>query len=143
MTAQMPPALLDVENLSVRFGRALVIDDLSFSVREGRTTAVVGESGSGKSVTSMSIMRLADMLGACYPSGAIRFRNRTGTVDLLNADQKSMRSIRGNEIAMIFQEPMTSLNPVFTIGDQLSEVLMPCQLRYRAGRDIGAGRRIR
>ena len=117
-------ALLRVENLSVRFGASQVITDLSFSVRAGRTTAVVGESGSGKSVTSMSIMRLADMAGANYDQGKILFGGDDIKIDLLAADQKSMRRIRGNEIAMIFQEPMTSLNPVFTIGDQLTEVLM-------------------
>ncbi len=116
--------LLRVEGLSVNFGETRVIDDLSFSVRAGRTTAIVGESGSGKSVTSMSIMRLADMAGASYPQGRILFCREQSQVDLLAADQKAMRRIRGNEIAMIFQEPMTSLNPVFTIGDQLAEVLM-------------------
>ncbi len=123
---QTPAAseLLRVENLSVNFGNASVIQDLSFSVRAGRTTAVVGESGSGKSVTSMSIMRLADIAGASFPQGRIMFLREGGEVDLLARDQKAMRKIRGNEIAMIFQEPMTSLNPVFTVGDQLSEVLM-------------------
>lgn len=116
--------LLRVENLSVNFGTTTVIDDLSFSVRAGRTTAVVGESGSGKSVTSMSIMRLADIAGASFPQGRIMFLRDGGEIDLLARDQKAMRKIRGNEIAMIFQEPMTSLNPVFTVGDQLAEVLM-------------------
>ncbi len=112
--------LLSVESLSVEFGNSRVVDDLSFKVRSGRTVAVVGESGSGKSVTSLSAMRLADMMGATYPSGKILFQGR----NLLTASQKEMRSIRGKEIAMIFQEPMTSLNPVFTIGDQICEVLM-------------------
>ncbi|WP_296019730.1 ABC transporter ATP-binding protein [uncultured Agrobacterium sp.] len=112
--------LLSVEGLSVEFGNSRVVDDLSFKVRSGRTVAVVGESGSGKSVTSLSTMRLADMMGATYPSGQILFQGR----NLLTASQKEMRSIRGKEIAMIFQEPMTSLNPVFTIGDQICEVLM-------------------
>ncbi len=112
--------LLSVEGLSVEFGNSRVVDDLSFKVRSGRTVAVVGESGSGKSVTSLSAMRLADMMGATYPSGKILFQGR----NLLTASQKEMRSIRGKEIAMIFQEPMTSLNPVFTIGDQICEVLM-------------------
>ena len=88
-------ALLRVENLSVRFGASQVITDLSFSVRAGRTTAVVGESGSGKSVTSMSIMRLADMAGANYDQGKILFGDDI-KIDLLAADQKSMRRIRGN-----------------------------------------------
>ena len=124
MTSSAADELLRVENLSVRFGNSQVINKLSFTVRAGRTTAVVGESGSGKSVTSMSIMRLADMAGADYPEGRILFQRDDVAIDLISADQPSMRRIRGNEIAMIFQEPMTSLNPVFTIGDQLAEVLM-------------------
>ena len=124
MTSSATDELLRVENLSVRFGSSQVINKLSFTVRAGRTTAVVGESGSGKSVTSMSIMRLADMAGADYPEGRILFQRDDVAIDLISADQPSMRRIRGNEIAMIFQEPMTSLNPVFTIGDQLAEVLM-------------------
>ncbi len=102
--------LLSVQGLSVEFGESRVVDDLSFTVQAGRTVAVVGESGSGKSVTSLSTMRLADMMGATYPTGKILFENK----DLLKTSQKEMRSIRGKEIAMIFQEPMTSLNPVFT-----------------------------
>jgi len=116
--------LLTVEGLSVEFGSNRVVDDLNFSVSAGRTLAVVGESGSGKSITSLSIMRLADMSGAKFPNGRILFNGPKGERDLLKADQKAMRGIRGKDIAMIFQEPMTSLNPVFTIGNQLSEVLM-------------------
>ncbi|WP_414475398.1 dipeptide ABC transporter ATP-binding protein [Microvirga sp. M2] len=112
--------LLSVEGLSVEFGGNRVVDDLSFTVQAGKTLAIVGESGSGKSVTSLSAMRLADMMGAKFAAGRILF---DGT-DLLKASQKEMRSIRGKEIAMIFQEPMTSLNPVFTVGDQICEVLM-------------------
>jgi glutathione transport system ATP-binding protein len=119
MSATNKP-LLSVENLSVEFGSSRVVDDLSFTVEAGKTVAVVGESGSGKSVTSLSTMRLADMMGAKYATGRILFNDK----DLLKASQKEMRSIRGKEIAMIFQEPMTSLNPVFTIGDQICEVLM-------------------
>ncbi|WP_312402612.1 ABC transporter ATP-binding protein [Rhizobium sp.] len=119
MSATNKP-LLSVENLSVEFGSSRVVDDLSFAVEAGKTVAVVGESGSGKSVTSLSTMRLADMMGAKYATGRILFNDK----DLLKASQKEMRSIRGKEIAMIFQEPMTSLNPVFTIGDQICEVLM-------------------
>lgn len=120
MTAAPANALLSVEGLSVEFGNSRVVDDISFSVEPGRTVAVVGESGSGKSVTSLSTMRLADMMGATYPTGKILFEGK----DLLKASQKEMRAIRGKEIAMIFQEPMTSLNPVFTIGDQICEVLV-------------------
>jgi glutathione transport system ATP-binding protein len=112
--------LLSVEGLSVEFGENRVVDGLSFTVEAGKTVAVVGESGSGKSVTSLSTMRLADMMGAKFSSGRIMFNDK----DLLKATQKEMRSVRGKEIAMIFQEPMTSLNPVFTIGDQICEVLM-------------------
>ncbi|TWF58900.1 ABC transporter ATP-binding protein [Neorhizobium alkalisoli] len=119
-TIENSKPLLSVEGLSVEFGESRVVDDLSFIVEAGKTVAVVGESGSGKSVTSLSTMRLADMMGAKYASGRIQFGNK----DLLKASQKEMRSIRGKEIAMIFQEPMTSLNPVFTIGDQICEVLM-------------------
>jgi glutathione transport system ATP-binding protein len=116
----MTGPLLSVENLSVEFGGNRVVDDLSFSVEPGKTVAIVGESGSGKSVTSLTTLRLADMMGAKFPSGRVLF----GGMDLLKASQKEMRAIRGKEIAMIFQEPMTSLNPVFTIGDQICEVLV-------------------
>ncbi len=118
------PPLLSVEDLSVAFGGQRVIEDLSFRVHPGRTLAIVGESGSGKSVTSLSVMRLADMVGAHYPTGRILFEGSRGPRDLLTATQKEMRAIRGKEIAMIFQEPMTSLNPVFTIGDQIGETLI-------------------
>jgi glutathione transport system ATP-binding protein len=115
--------LLAVEDLSVAFGNTPVVEDLSFSIAPGKTVAVVGESGSGKSVTSLSIMRLADMMGARFQGGRILFKTEGGQVDLLGFSQKKMRGIRGKEISMIFQEPMTSLNPVFTIGSQISETL--------------------
>lgn len=118
MTTQTP--LLSVEDLTVAFGENRVVENLSFTVEAGQTVAVVGESGSGKSMTSLSIMRLTDNLGAHFKSGKIMFEGR----DLAQATQKEMRSIRGNEIAMIFQEPMTSLNPVFTVGDQISEAIL-------------------
>ena len=112
--------LLSVADLTVRFGENRVLEGLSFSIEPGRTLAIVGESGSGKSVTSLSIMRLADMMGARFETGTILFDGK----DLLKLPQKEMRAVRGKEIAMIFQEPMTSLNPVFTIGDQICEVLL-------------------
>ncbi|WP_428429737.1 ABC transporter ATP-binding protein [Pararhizobium sp.] len=112
--------LISVEDLTVNFGVNRVVENLSFSVAPGKTVAVVGESGSGKSVTSLAVMRLADMMGATFSSGRILF----GEKDLLQTSQKAMRRIRGKEIAMIFQEPMTSLNPVFTIGEQICEVLL-------------------
>ncbi|PJF08444.1 ABC transporter ATP-binding protein [Pseudorhodobacter sp. MZDSW-24AT] len=116
-------ALLDVENLRTHFrapdGTAIrAVEDVSFSVEEGETLAIVGESGSGKSVTSLSIMRLLPAEVA-RNAGAIRFR---GT-DLLGLPEQAMRAIRGNEIGMIFQEPMTSLNPVLTVGRQIAETL--------------------
>ncbi|QHI99656.1 ATP-binding cassette domain-containing protein [Xylophilus rhododendri] len=115
-------ALLEVENLRTHFrSRGKVnrsVDGLSFEVDEGETLAIVGESGCGKSVTAMSIMRLFDK-GQSASDGAIRFRGR----DLLSLSEREMRAIRGNEISMIFQEPMTSLNPVLTIGWQLTETL--------------------
>ena len=115
--------ILAVKNLSVEFGTSRVIDDLSFSVHQGKTLAIVGESGSGKSITSQSIMRLAETSGAQYASGNILFSTEQGETDLLSLSQDEMRRIRGKDIAMIFQEPMTSLNPVYTIGDQISESL--------------------
>ncbi len=118
------PQVLSVEGLSVSFGKSRVIDRLSFSVGKGRTVAVVGESGSGKSVTSLSIMRLADLTGASYDAGRIVLEGEGGDVNLLDLTQDEARKIRGKDIAMIFQEPMTSLNPVYTIGEQIAEILM-------------------
>ncbi len=106
------------------FAANRVVENLSFSVTPGQTLAIVGESGSGKSVTALSIIRLADIMGANYPSGTVRLHTAAGDTDLLAASQDRMRTIRGKEIAMIFQEPMTSLNPVFSVGDQIAESLM-------------------
>ncbi len=101
------------------------VDNLDFDVRPGRTLAIVGESGSGKSVTSMAIMRLTDYNSGRISTGQILFRDGDDReVDLTQASDEQMRAIRGNDIAMIFQEPMTSLNPVFTIGDQIVEAIM-------------------
>jgi glutathione transport system ATP-binding protein len=121
-TATTP--ILSIVGLSVEFDGNRVIEDLSFTAEAGKTLAIVGESGSGKSVTSQSIMRLAEDVGAQYPSGHIWFNSDDhGTIDLLKTPLSTMRKIRGKDIAMIFQEPMTSLNPVFTIGDQVCESL--------------------
>ncbi len=101
------------------------VDNLDFEVRPGRTLAIVGESGSGKSVTSMAIMRLTDYTSGRIATGQILFRDDANReVDLTAASDEDMRAIRGNDIAMIFQEPMTSLNPVFTVGDQIVEAIM-------------------
>ncbi|MGQ9367819.1 ABC transporter ATP-binding protein [Azospirillum sp. ST 5-10] len=124
-----PPRLLSVEGLSVAFdgedGPVRVVEDLSFSVSPGETVAIVGESGSGKSVTSLSVMRLVDYAGGRIVGGRIRFRGRDGRErDLAVPPAEALTAMRGNDIAMVFQEPMTSLNPVFTIGDQIAEAVM-------------------
>ena len=115
-------ALLEVENLQTHFrtpdGVNRAVDGISFHVNQGETLAVVGESGCGKSVTAMSILRLVPEPPAKI-AGAIRFQGK----ELLALSEREMRGIRGNDISMIFQEPMTSLNPVLTVGRQLSETL--------------------
>ena len=115
-------ALLEVENLQTHFraqdGINRAVDGLNFHVNERETVAIVGESGCGKSVTAMSILRLIPEPPGKI-AGAIRFNGR----DLLKLSDREMRSIRGNEISMIFQEPMTSLNPVLTVGKQIGETL--------------------
>ncbi|MGJ7578960.1 ABC transporter ATP-binding protein [Variovorax sp. RHLX14] len=121
--------LLSVRNLSVEFdtpqGVFRAVDDLSFDVAAGRTLAIVGESGSGKSVTSMAIMRLTDYNRGRIAGGQVMFRSRDGTVlDMTQAAPATLLRMRGNEISMIFQEPMTSLNPVFTVGNQIVEALL-------------------
>ncbi|MDR0807579.1 MAG: ABC transporter ATP-binding protein [Gemmobacter sp.] len=122
------PGLISIEGLRVEFetdaGTVVGVEDLSFSIAPGETVCVVGESGSGKSVTSLSLMRLIEFSGGRITGGAIWFSQLDGTrIDLTKAGDETMRSIRGNEIGMIFQEPMTSLNPVFTIERQLIDGL--------------------
>ncbi|RQZ71037.1 dipeptide ABC transporter ATP-binding protein [Burkholderia sp. Bp9004] len=117
-----------VDDLSVMFRRENATFDavrnVSFHVDRGETLAIVGESGSGKSVTSLALMRLVEHGGGEITSGRIALRRRGGAlVDLVQASAATMRGIRGADIAMIFQEPMTSLNPVFTVGDQISEAI--------------------
>ena len=123
-----PELVLSVENLRTHFhtegGVVRSVDGVSFTVRRGETLAVVGESGSGKSVTSLSIMGLIPSPPGEIVEGRIRFRGKQGdVVELTAMDERALRTIRGNDISMIFQEPMTSLNPVFTIGDQIAEVV--------------------
>ena len=112
--------LLDVRDLSVAFGNTLAVDRVSFSIKRGECVALVGESGSGKSVSALSILKLLPYPSASHPSGHIRFRGR----DLLTAAEGEMREIRGNDISIIFQEPMTSLNPLHTIEAQIGEILL-------------------
>ncbi|HEX5023096.1 MAG TPA: ABC transporter ATP-binding protein [Candidatus Binatia bacterium] len=115
--------LLQVRNLQTSFftpeGEVRAIDGVSFEIREGKTLGLVGESGCGKSVTSLSIMRLIPSPPGKIVGGEILYRGR----DLLKLSNEEMRKIRGNEISMIFQEPMTSLNPVFTVGNQIGEAI--------------------
>jgi len=120
--------LLEIEDLHTFFytdvGTVRAVDGVTFSIPKGATIGVVGESGCGKSVTSLSTMRLLQEPQGQIASGEIRFALRDGRViNIAKAPLKEMEAVRGNEISMIFQEPMTTLNPVFTIGKQISEVL--------------------
>ncbi|CAM1635487.1 C-terminal [Bartonella apis] len=116
-------ALLSVRDLSVMFRQdgkeTLAVDHISFDINSGETLALVGESGSGKSVTALSILKLLSYPMASHPSGEILFDNK----DLMKLDEKSLQKVRGKDIAMIFQEPMTSLNPLHTVERQVSEVM--------------------
>ncbi len=125
----MGKTLLEFNNLVTEFhteGTTVkAVNDISFTLNKGETVGIVGESGSGKSVTSLSAMRLIPSPPGKISGGEIIFHKKDGTkVDLLKASEEEMRSYRGNDIAMIFQEPMTSLNPVFTCGDQVLEAIM-------------------
>lgn len=117
-------ALLEVDGLITEFdtdeGRVRAVDGISFSVEAGQTVGIVGESGCGKSVTALSIMRLLPQPMGQIAGGELRFQGR----DLVNLPLSEMQKIRGNEIGMVFQEPMTALNPVHTIGKQLTEVIL-------------------
>ena len=118
----MSGTLLDVEGLTTHFfaeaGITRAVDSVSFAIGTGETLGLVGKSGCGKSVTALSVMRLLPKNGRVV-AGTVRFN---GT-DLLTLSKSGMRAIRGNRIAMIFQEPMTSLNPVHTIGEQIAEAV--------------------
>ncbi len=115
--------MLEVSHLTTVFdlpgGPVPAVHDVSFDIRQGETLGLVGESGSGKSVTALSIMRLIEPPGR-IAAGAIRFKGR----DLLRCSERDMQAVRGAGIALVFQEPMTALNPVFTVGDQIAEVLV-------------------
>ncbi|MFW6077449.1 MAG: ABC transporter ATP-binding protein [Hyphomicrobiales bacterium] len=115
--------LLSVDDLSVAFRQAgaetLAVDRISFALEKGETLALVGESGSGKSVSALSVLRLLPYPAAEHPSGSIRFKGR----ELLQGDDRELLEVRGNDISMIFQEPMTSLNPLHTVARQIGEIL--------------------
>src|SRR4028118_996220 len=115
--------MLEVNKLKTHFktqdGVVKAVDGVSFSLEAGETLGIVGESGSGKSVTALSIMQLNPKPPTEYPEGEIIFEGQ----DLLKAPEKRMQAIRGNDIAMIFQDPMTSLNPGFTVGNQIREAI--------------------
>jgi oligopeptide/dipeptide ABC transporter ATP-binding protein len=128
----LTPSLLSIEHLTVRFGAGTVVDDVSFALRPGEKFALVGESGSGKSITALSVLGLVD---GATTTGRIVFEGK----DLRQQGEPQMRAIRGGEIAMIFQEPMTALNPLHTIGAQIGEVLA---LHERLGRRAGRERAV-
>jgi ABC-type dipeptide/oligopeptide/nickel transport system ATPase component len=132
-----PADVLSVRSLKTYFftraGILKAVDDLSFTVRKGETLAVVGESGCGKSMTALSIMRLVPDPPGRIVGGAVELDGR----DLLQLEEAAMREVRGKDISMIFQEPMTSLNPVLTIGEQISE----CWRCTRISRGLQCARR--
>jgi len=119
----MSEKLLEVKDLSVAFSQGgrttLAVDKVSFGIAKGETLALVGESGSGKSVSALSILKLLPYPSASHPSGSVRFKGQ----ELLDADERDLRRVRGNDITMVFQEPMTSLNPLHTVERQIGEIL--------------------
>jgi microcin C transport system ATP-binding protein len=119
----MSERLLDVKDLSVAFSQGgrttLAVDKVSFSIAKGETLALVGESGSGKSVSALSILKLLPYPSASHPSGSVIFKGE----EMLDSDERDLRRVRGNDITMIFQEPMTSLNPLHTVERQIGEIL--------------------
>ncbi|MDR6820065.1 peptide/nickel transport system ATP-binding protein [Neorhizobium sp. 2083] len=123
---QTADTILDVKGLRtvfrIRAGEMTAVNGIDLTVAAGETLALVGESGSGKSVTSLSVMRLLTRKIGVIAAGSIRLKRKNGAVsDLVSLSEQEMRSIRGDDIGMVFQEPMSSLNPVYTIGDQISE----------------------
>jgi microcin C transport system ATP-binding protein len=129
--------LLDIRDLSVTFrhrgGSSIAVNRISFDIKQSECVALVGESGSGKSVSALSVLKLLPYPSASHPSGSIRFRGR----ELLSLSENEIRSIRGNDISIIFQEPMTSLNPLHTIEDQIVEIL---QLHGNVGGSMARAR---
>src|SRR6202051_1903455 len=129
--------LLDGRDLSRAFhqpsGTSVAVDHISYEIKRGECVALVGESGSGKSVSALSILKLLPYPTASHPSGRIRFKGR----ELLELSENAIRGIRGNDISIIFQEPMTSLNPLHTIESQIVEIL---QLHQRVGAQMARAR---
>src|SRR5215213_9471822 len=129
--------MLEVNNLKTHFrtqdGVVKAVDGVSFSLEGGETLGIVGESGSGKSVTALSIMQLNPKPPAEYPEGEILFEGQ----NLLETSDKRMQEIRGNDIAMIFQDPMTSLNPVFTVGNQIRSKSEAQEKTIQVLKDVG------
>jgi microcin C transport system ATP-binding protein len=133
------PVLLEVKDLSVEFRQGQqvtrAVDKISFSIAKGETLALVGESGSGKSVSALSILKLLPYPAARHPSGSVKFKGE----ELLDADERDLRRVRGNDITMVFQEPMTSLNPLHTVAQQMDEILelhSPLNAKQRRARSI-------
>ncbi|EMT50777.1 ABC transporter ATP-binding protein [Brevibacillus borstelensis] len=135
----MSQPVLEIENLQTHFftdrGQIPAVDGVTITVNKGEVLGIVGESGCGKSVTSLSVMKLVPNPPGKIVGGSIKFKGE----DLVLASEKRMREIRGNEIAMIFQEPMTSLNPVYTIGDQIGEAI---RLHMKVGKKEALGRAV-
>ena len=135
----MPEELLKIEGLKTVFrteaGTARAVDGVSFTVGRGETVGLVGESGCGKSVTALSVMRLVTDPPGCIESGSILFEGR----DLLGLSEKEVRKVRGNEISIVFQEPLSSLNPVFTCGEQIREAIA---LHQKLGRKASKAKAI-
>ena len=124
MSTEINPTLLTIENLSVDFrteaGTVHAAQDVSFTINRGETVALVGESGSGKSVTALSILQLLPYPAASHPNGSILLEGQ----ELVGGPPSILRSVRGNQVSMIFQEPMTSLNPLHSIEKQVGETLL-------------------
>jgi oligopeptide/dipeptide ABC transporter ATP-binding protein len=143
MTAPIPSApLLEVENLAVSFatpgGVVRAVSGVSFAIGRGETLAIVGESGSGKSTTALALMGLIERSGATTVSGTVRLHRKDGApCDILGLPDRELRKVRGNDVAMIFQEPMSSLNPVYSIGAQIGEAI---RLHQRTSRSEALSR---
>ena len=114
------PTVLEVKDLSVAFGETLAVDHVSFDVKKGETFALVGESGSGKSVTALSVLQLLPYPLATHPSGSVKL----GGQEMIGAPDETLRRFRGAKVSMIFQEPMTSLNPLHRVERQITEAML-------------------